>query len=105
MRTTIELFFILGWGTLEELPLWKEPAELVKMCRLVAVIRPGYPPPDITDLEKAVPGIKESITLLDMPPLDISSTDIRNRVKEGKPLDNLVPQKVARYIKEHGLYT
>ncbi len=72
-----EIFFIVGWDTLEELPLWKEPEELVRLCRLVAVSRPGHQRPDIEALEHAVPGIVKSTILLEIPPIAISSTEIR----------------------------
>jgi len=50
-----ELYFIIGWDSLTQLPRWKEPARLIKMCYLVAVHRPGYPRPDIKSLETAFP--------------------------------------------------
>lgn len=98
------LFFILGWDCVAELPLWKDAARIVEMCHLVAVPRPGSAPPDMALLEASLPGISGRLTLLDMSPLDISSTDIRDRVAHGLSIHNLVPQAVERYIREKGLY-
>jgi nicotinate-nucleotide adenylyltransferase len=98
------LFFILGWDSLAELPRWREPSRLVKLCRLVAVPRPGYPPPDLNSLEAAIPGISKRVTLLDRPKLDISATVIRERVARGLSIRHLVPEVVERYIKQNKLY-
>ena len=98
-------FFILGWDTLAELPLWKEPSRLTGMCRLVAIPRPGCKPPSLRVLEEAVPGSTRGIVLFEGPKIGTSSTDIRSRVKEGRSIRHLVPEDVERYIKEQGLYT
>lgn len=99
-----ELFFILGWDSLAELPQWREPWRLIKMCRLVVVPRPGYSAPDLDSLEVGIPGLTERVILLDKPWVDISATEIRDRVAQGLPIDHLVPEPVARYIREQGLY-
>ena len=99
-----ELFFILGWDSLVELPQWKEPARLVKMCRLVAVPRPGYSVPDLKALEAAIPGLSQQVIVLDKPEIDISASAIRSRVARGLSIRHLVPEAVDRYIHQHGLY-
>ncbi len=99
-----ELYFILGWGSLAELPRWREPSRLLKLCRLVAVPRPGYPPPDLKSLEAAIPGISKRLVLLDKPEVDVSATEIRERVRKGISIKHLVPEAVEKYIKEHRLY-
>jgi nicotinate-nucleotide adenylyltransferase len=100
-----QLFFILGWDNLSELPRWHEPSRLVKICSLVAVPRPGYPPPDLEVLAAAIPGLARSVTLLEAPYVDISASEIRRRVSRGLSINHLVPGPVADYIQEHGLYT
>jgi len=99
-----ELFFILGWDNLEEMPQWHEPARLIMMCRLVAVPRPGYPRPKLKSLESSIPGISKRVMLMDKPQIDISASDIRDRVAKGLSVRHLVPEPVNRYIKEHRLY-
>ena len=99
-----ELFFILGWDSLAEIPLWREPSRLIKMCRLVAVPRPGYSAPDLKKLEADIPGLSQRVILMDKPEMDISATEIRNRVARGLSISHLVPEPVERYIKQHRLY-
>jgi nicotinate-nucleotide adenylyltransferase len=99
------LFFVLGWDSLTQLPRWYQAARLVQLCRLVAVPRPGYPPPDLPALEQQVPGITERVIMLDMPEVGISATDIRQRVAGGLSVADLVPPAVERYIRERGLYS
>ena len=99
-----KLFFILGWENLAELPQWREPSRLIKMCYLVAVPRVGYPAPDLKSLEADIPGLSHSVILLDTPQIDISASAIRNRVAQGLSISPLVPEPVERYIREHRLY-
>lgn len=100
-----ELFFILGWDCLAELPKWREPSRLITMCRLVAVPRVGSPAPDLNSLEASIPGLANRVILLDKPRVDISASEIRDRVARGLSIEHLVPEPVARYIGEQGLYT
>jgi len=97
-------FFLLGWDSLAELPRWKEPDKLVQMCRLVAVPRPDFSPPNLEALESSVVGVTQSVILLDMPLVDVSSSDIRKRVAKGLSIQGLVPDDVEEYIKEQQLY-
>lgn len=100
-----ELFFILGWDNLEDLPQWREPRRLISICRLVAVPRVGYPLPDLNSLEKTVPGLSERVVMLDKPEVDISASVIRERVARGLSIEHLVPEAVEKYIGEQGLYS
>jgi len=99
-----EIYFILGWDSLLSLPHWQDPMHLISLCRLVAAPRPGYPVPDVSLLEKDLPGITERVTVMEKPLIDISSSDIRERVRQGLPIDQMVPPAVADYIREQGLY-
>jgi nicotinate-nucleotide adenylyltransferase len=99
-----EIYFILGWDSLEQLPTWHEPARLVSLCHMVAVPRPGHPRPDMAALEKALPGISGRVVFLERPRVDINASAIREMVCKGEPIDRLVPDEVAAYIREHGLY-
>jgi nicotinate-nucleotide adenylyltransferase len=98
------LYFILGWDKLSELPRWYKPAELIKLCTLVAVPRIGAAVPDLDTLDRLLPGLSQRVILLDKPEIDISASVIRERVRLGKPIDHLVPASVAAYIREHRLY-
>ena len=104
LGTGNSLFFILGWGSLDELPQWKEPSRLITMCHLVAVPRPGYPRPDLKALEALVPGLSRRVILMDKPEIDISASEIRDRVARGLSISHLVPEPVESYIKQHKLY-
>ena len=97
-------FFIAGMDSLLDLPEWREAARLVKLCRLVVFPRTGYKKPDFKALEASIPGLTRSLVLLDMEPVDISSTDIRGRLARGLPIHEMVPKAVERYIEKHKLY-
>ncbi|MBI4302702.1 MAG: nicotinate-nucleotide adenylyltransferase [Chloroflexi bacterium] len=99
-----QFYFIVGGDTLAELPRWREPARLAELCYLVSVARPGYQSPPWATLEAAIPQARERILVLDVPQMDISSTEIRARVAQGLPFRYLVPEAVAEYIVEHKLY-
>ncbi len=99
-----ELFFILGWDSLAQLPEWRDAPRLIKMCYFVAAPRPGYPPPDLKALESPVPGISQQVMIMDRPEIDISASAIRDRVARGLSIRHLVPEPVNRYIRQHKLY-
>lgn len=99
-----ELYFVLGWDSLAQFPGWYAPERIIRLCRLVAVPRPGYPRPDVSAMEKALPGISARLVLLDEPHIDVSASQIRERVTAGQPISDLVPAAVAEYIEEHRLY-
>ena len=99
-----EIFFILGWDNLIQLPQWHQPQRLIEMCRLVAVPRVDFPLPDLPALEKELPGISQRVILFDKPRIDINASEIRRRAAEGKSISDFVPAAVASYIKEHSLY-
>ena len=98
-----ELFFILGWDSLAELTEWREPERIIRLCQLVAVPRPGYPQPDLNMLERSISGLSGRVVILDKPEVDISASDIRERVEQGESISGLVPEAVERYIREKGL--
>lgn len=104
LGTGDELFFILGWDNLAQLPQWRQPSRLIQVCRLVAVPRPGYPLPDLDSLETSIPGLSQRLIILKKPEVDISASDIRSRVAQGLPIRHLVPGQVDEYIKQHRLY-
>jgi nicotinate-nucleotide adenylyltransferase len=97
-------FFILGSDTLAGLHLWKEPAKLIQMCRLVVVPRLGLSLVDLKSLEAAIPGVIDNVIQLGTPIIGISSSEIRQRVAQGLSIRYLVPDKVKRYIAGQKLY-
>jgi len=99
-----DIYFIVGWDNLTRLPRWKDPAKLIEMCFLVAVPRPGCERPNMKKLEAEIPGISKKVILMGKPRIDISATDIRDRVAKGLSINGLVPATVEKYIKENGLY-
>jgi len=99
-----DLFLLLGWDSMAELPAWKAPYRISKIARIVAFPRPGFIKPDPAEMERTMPGSTERILYMDEPYLSISSTCIRQRAIEGKSLRYLVPDAVGRYIVEHNLY-
>jgi nicotinate-nucleotide adenylyltransferase len=99
-----ELFFILGWDNLLALPRWRNPEELVSLCRLIAVPRIGYRVPDESTLEAIIPGLSRRVILVDKPEVDISASVIRERARKGLSLKHLVPATVEQYIRDKGLY-
>ena len=99
-----EIYFIVGPDALAELPKWKEPARLVEICRVVGIGRPGYARANLRKLERSIPGASRRIMMVDVPQIDISSTEIRERVACGLSIRYLVPEAVEKYIAEHKLY-
>lgn len=101
-----EIYFITGADAIAEILTWKNPEELLSMCKFVAVTRPGY---DKTKLKGTIDNLnanyKGNIEFLEIPALSISSTDIRNRVTAGKTIKYLVPESVENYILKFGLYS
>jgi nicotinate-nucleotide adenylyltransferase len=98
------LFFVVGADILPELPRWRSPGEILELACLAIVTRPGAPPPDLDALEAVLPGVRERVTLVTIPGLEIASRDLRERVRNAQPIRYLTPPSVERYIAEHGLY-
>lgn len=99
-----ELYFILGMDAMEGLAEWREPKRIVQMCRLVVAKRPGVDIIDLKALEARLPGIAGRVAVIDNDLYDINSTGIRRSVAAGRSISGLVPDAVARYIRENGLY-
>jgi nicotinate-nucleotide adenylyltransferase len=97
-----DFFFILGRDTLAELPLWKEPDKLVRLCRLVVAPRLGSE--DLKHLETSISGLPDKVIQLDMPVIGISSSGIRQRIARGLSIRYLVPEEVEKYIAEQKIY-
>lgn len=99
-----ELYFIMGMDSLSEILTWKDPQRLIRLARIVVVGRPGFLA-DMEALEQALPGAAQHIQIVDAPRFEVSSSDIRRRVREGLPIRYQVPTAVEAYIREYGLYS
>ena len=99
----VELYFLMGLDSLIDLPTWHKPLDLMQQCHLVAFSRPDADF-DWTTLEAALPGIRSRVVLLPMPLLQISGSDLRTRVQQGRPLRYQVLPQVEQYIHEQQLY-
>jgi nicotinate-nucleotide adenylyltransferase len=97
-------FFMLGHDALASLPLWKEPRKLVQICRLVVAPRLSSSLLDLRSLASAIPGVLDNIIQLDMPVVEISSSEIRRRIAQGLSIRYLVPDEVEKYIVEQKIY-
>ena len=92
-----QLFFVVGADNLPKIPTWHRGPELMRTTSFLAVSRVGYPLVD--------PGFPPGrLSVFDVPPERFSATAIRWKVAHGIPIDDLVPERVARYIAEHDLY-
>lgn len=99
------LFFISGADAILDILTWKDVAEVLNYCTFIAATRPGY---HLAELKKKLEEIKrlygKDVYPMEVTGLDISSTDIRNRVKQGLSIKYLLPDSVETYIKKNGLY-
>ena len=96
-----DLFFITGADAIVELLAWKDHEELFGLAHFIAATRPGY---DIEAFEGQEPDSRPEITVMNIPALAISSTDIRARVAAGRPIRYLVPEGVKSYVEKAGIY-
>jgi nicotinate-nucleotide adenylyltransferase len=98
-----ELFFLLGADMAAGLEGWKEPARVVELARLGVVPRPGVGLDAVRSALERL-GAADRAEIIEMPLCGASSTTVRQRTREGKPLHHLVPEAVIGRIEERGLY-
>lgn len=102
---SLDLHFIMGADSLEDLPNWREPAAILELATVIAVNRGDRPMPSLDKLRGALGEIVDKrIRIVTMPGIDLSATDIRRRVHEGLSIRFQVPRSVEMYIEEHGIY-
>ena len=89
-----EPIFLIGADELAAFPTWKEPERVLELARLGVATRPGYAPTTTSP----------RIQLFELDPCPVSSSEVRDCVRRGEPLDGLVAPAVARYIADRGLY-
>jgi nicotinate-nucleotide adenylyltransferase len=98
-----ELFLIVGGDVAAGLPTWHEPERVLSLATLAVAKRRGTPRESIDSALAVLQG-GERTEFFRMPGIEVSSTEIRNRVMEQEPIRYLVPDAVASYIDEHRLY-
>lgn len=99
-----ELYFITGADAIQELPTWDRIEELLTLCHFIAATRPGCLP-SVDNIKEYFGKLgQEKIHRLNTPELEISSTEIRRRVRVGESIKYIVPESVENYIYKEGLY-
>jgi len=100
-----EFYFITGADAVLEIFTWKNIERLIEICTFVAATRPGF---DLSLLDNKLEQIsaiaKDKFLTFEVPALSISSTDIRQKVIDGKPIKYLLPESVEQYIYKNDLY-
>lgn len=101
----VELTFIVGGDMALSLPTWREPEEILRLARLAVAERSGVARRDILErLEATLGDVTDRIDFFAMPRLDLSSSQIRRRIADGRSVRYLVPDVVAERIVARGLY-
>jgi nicotinate-nucleotide adenylyltransferase len=93
-----ELFLVLGADAVANMPTWRRLDETRGLCTVVVVERAG-------DVHASPPGPGWQVARVSIPRVDVSSSEVRERLASGRPIDGLVPTAVVREIAAHGLYT
>lgn len=100
-----ELFFLMGADSLLDLPRWREPQAILELATIVAVNRGQLPSPDLTALERRLGSVvHDRVRLVTMPAIDLSATEIRERVRTGRSVRFRVPRAVEEYIRQNEVY-
>ena len=99
------LYFIIGADIIPELEAWREFQNIFRICEFIAVLRPGH---GWKTFDKEIEHLKREyglkINMTKAPLVDISSSDIREKLRTGKSIKYLVPENVEKYIETEGLY-
>jgi len=95
---------IIGGDSLQDLPTWHRPKEILYACHWVGVMRRPGEETNLEQLERELPGISSKVHYVDAPLLEIASREIRSRIATGEPFRYYLPPPVYEYINEHHLY-
>ena len=99
-----EWIYLMGEDSLGDLPTWYAPQELVRLCAGFGVMRRPENRVDLGALNTVLPGIAQKVQWIDAPLIEISASDIRNRICQGHPFRYFLPPEVYRIIQENQLY-
>ena len=104
-RPDDELFFLIGADSLADLATWREPQRIAELATLVAVNRGGVPLPALDHLRQQLgDAVIARIQIVEMPGVDFSSSDIRERILTGRSIRYMTPRSVECYVGEQRLY-
>jgi nicotinate-nucleotide adenylyltransferase len=102
-RGNRELVFVMGADAAVGLESWREPQRVVELARIAVARRAGISDSEVAAVMGSL-GAGERVTMLEMPQFGVSSSAVRERAAAGRPLRYLVPEPVARFIEEKGIY-
>jgi nicotinate-nucleotide adenylyltransferase len=102
-RPDTDLVFVMGADAAVGLESWREPGRVVELARLAVARRAGVSDTDVAAAMRSL-GAAGRATMLEMPQFGVSSSAVRERAAEGRPLRYLVPEPVARLVEEKGIY-
>jgi len=98
------LIYLMGADSLRDLPKWYHPEIFLQQCAYLGVVRRPEVTLDLDNLSSVLPGIERKIRFIDLPLLQVSSTDIRQRVVRGGPFRYYLPEKVYQLVMQYHLY-
>lgn len=98
------MYFFLGTDAALGLPHWRRAQAVADLCTIVVMHRPGESTQAVKEALEASP-VDFDVVFLDVPQVDVSSTEIRRRVADGLSVDGMVPETVAQYMGQSGLYS
>jgi len=98
-----ELVFVMGADAAVGLESWREPQRVTGQARIAVARRAGISDADVAAVMRSL-GAGGRATMLEMPQFGVSSSAVRERAAAGRPLRYLVPEPVARFIEEKGIY-
>jgi nicotinate-nucleotide adenylyltransferase len=100
-----ELVLLIGADALKDLPLWREPLEIARLAQIAACNRPGLPELSSSAILSWIgPELASRVTPVQIPGTDISSTELRQRIRSGRSIRFLTPRAVEAFLTEHRLY-
>lgn len=99
-----DLVFVMGADAAVGLETWREPERVVGLARIAVARRAGISDADVGSVLRSL-GAEGRATMLEMPQFGVSSSAVRERAAAGRPLRYLVPEAVARFIEEKGIYS
>jgi nicotinate-nucleotide adenylyltransferase len=102
-RGDSELVFVMGADAAVGLESWREPERVVELARIAVARRAGVSDSEVNAVMRSL-GAADRVTMLEMPQFGVSSSAVRERAAAGRPLRYLVPEPVARFIEEKGIY-